>query len=651
LDTPEFFFTVCTAGHVDHGKTSVIRKLTGMDPDRLKEEKLRQMTTDLGFAHMNLKPPADFGREAVFKVGFIDVPGHGKFLKNMLAGVGCLDMALLVVAATEGTMPQTKQHAEILHLLGVKRVLVAITKIDLSSPEQKQESESAVTQLLDDLDLELLGMVGVSCLTDVGFENLTDNISKSLARIVQKRDQLAVARPLLLPVDRAFKKSGFGSVITGTLARGEIRQNDAIWVLPDKVRGRVRKLESYGQVVEFARPGQRVAVNVALKEEVKLQRGSIIAGGPMDDARNLLVSLKDPYAKLGERAPSLSAGTPVRLYYGTAEYQGSVGWCVPGEKPDDPSFAHIFTRQPFFGEPGDSVVIRESDDVIVGGTILGRLRPRWLTRPSAIELLMKLAKRDFEGAVEYLVSANRDKMVKRNVLNEFLPYDFRITVPEALMDKGKLIEVGEFVMPAIAFAEFEDKLIDQLDEMLRSIAETGEEMAVSLEKLRTAKFARIDHETFVRIVDRLESQGRLKREGEMLSSKRVVASTSQFSQSLLDEIEKCLNQSICVEINELAVQLKIKPEQLKAALKGLERQSKLRIVGQDFASSTQNLNSAHEVLAQIWQEKRQISPSEFKERLKITRKYAMPLLSFFDDELITRRVGEGRILLKTPKSN
>jgi selenocysteine-specific elongation factor len=647
---PELFFTVCTAGHVDHGKTSVIRKFTGIDPDRLKEEKLRQMTTDLGFAHMDLAAPANFGDKAVFKVGFIDVPGHGKFLKNMLAGVGCLDLALLVVAATEGVMPQTRQHAEILHLLGVKRVLTAITKVDLSSESRTEESESATRKLLDELDLSDLGMVRVSCQSDFGFDKLIEALTINLADISKGRDELAAQRPLFLPVDRAFKKSGFGSVITGTLARGQLRQNDSVYVLPDKAKARVRKLESFGKSVDVARPGQRVAVNLALKDEVKLQRGAIVVDAQLDDARNLLVSLKDPYAKLGRKAPILAGGTPVRIYHGTAEYQSSVGWCVPADETNENSFAHIFTREPFFGEPGDCMVIRESDDVIIGGTILSRLRPRWLNRPCTIELLVKLARGDFEGAVEYLVLANREKMVKRNVLNEFLPHHVRVSVPEALMDKGRLVEVGEFVFPTGAYRELEDKLLNQLDEILKLLDETSEEMMVPLEKLRTAKFGRIDRETFARIIDRLQSQGRIVRDGDKLSSKNLAVKAQPSTiQPLLDEIEAQLSQSFCVEIDDLAIRLGAKPDRLRIAAKELERRGKLRIVAHEYLSSAESIKHAHEVLAQIWQEKHQISPSEFKERLNITRKYGMPLLSFFDDELITRRAGEGRILLKLPK--
>jgi selenocysteine-specific elongation factor len=203
------FFTISTAGHVDHGKTSLIRALTGIDPDRLKEEKERQMTTDLGFAHM------DLGANVV--VGFVDVPGHGKFLKNMLAGVGGIDMALLVVAADEGPMPQTAQHVRILSLLGVSKAIVALNKIDaVDDPEQIEIVRDEIGELLEKHGIQLIELVPVSATKNIGIKELKEVLSKRLVGL-PARDTAGGA---FLPVDRVFTKSGFGTVITGTLVRG-----------------------------------------------------------------------------------------------------------------------------------------------------------------------------------------------------------------------------------------------------------------------------------------------------------------------------------------------------------------------------------------------------------------------------------------------
>jgi selenocysteine-specific elongation factor len=504
--------------------------------------------------------------------------------------------------------------------------------------------------LLDELGLDDLGILRVSCVRDSGFDNLIDVLGKHLSVIAQGQNDLVSDRPVFLPVDRVFKKAGFGSIITGTLARGKLTQNDSVWILPDQVKARVRKLESFGASVDSALPGQRVAVNLAAKEEAKLQRGAILSGVQLDGAQNLFVVLKSPYVKSERPVPMLAAGAQVRLYHGTSEYQGAVGWCVREAARDEQSYAHIFVREPFFGEAGDSLVVRESDDVITGGIVLSRLRPRWLNRPNTIALLDKLAHQHFADAIEFLVLANREKMVKRDLFNEFLPYHLRTTIPEALVDQGKLVCVSEYVFAAGALQELEDKLLRELEEMERQAREENQETTVSLERLRTMKFGRIDHETFVKIIERLESRGQLKREAEKVCSARQAANqNSPFSQAFLDEIESKLQECICIGLDELTQCLNAEIDRLTAAVRELERRGKARIVAREFVSSSESIGRAHQILAQIWQEKRQISPSAFKERLNVTRKYAMPLLSFFDDELITRRVGDTRVLLKAPK--
>ena len=224
------YFTVATAGHVDHGKTSVLRCLTGIDPDRLKEEKQRQMTTDLGFAHLNLPSGNESSPDIV--VGFIDVPGHGKFLKNMLAGVGGIHMALLVVAADEGPMPQTVRHVKILSLLGIRQAVVVLTKIDVAPPARQTEVTEKVRSLLETYGLECLDIVPVSCTQVKGFDQLRQCLKKSLSH-VEPPPSLSGA---LLPIDRVFSKSGYGVVITGTLVRGSLAVGTRSRLSPEESR-------------------------------------------------------------------------------------------------------------------------------------------------------------------------------------------------------------------------------------------------------------------------------------------------------------------------------------------------------------------------------------------------------------------------------
>ena len=248
--TRTIYFTVATAGHVDHGKTSVLRALTGIDPDRLKEEKLRQMTTDLGFAHLTVTDRN--GDEMV--IGFIDVPGHGKFLKNMLAGVGGIDMALLVVAADEGPMPQTEAHVKILSLLAVKRALVVLTKTDVVDETMQADALTRVESLLLNYGVESLGVVKVACPQKKGF----DDLSNKLRDLLSVRNSHSVnpnGAAIYLPIDRVFTKAGYGLVVTGTLVRGTVKVGDSVFIQPGKLRARVRGLETFGRTLSKRTPG------------------------------------------------------------------------------------------------------------------------------------------------------------------------------------------------------------------------------------------------------------------------------------------------------------------------------------------------------------------------------------------------------------
>ncbi len=651
MEASEIFFTVCTAGHVDHGKTSVIKQLTGIDPDRLKEEKQRQMTTDLGFAHVDLKAPDNHEMTAVtskpiFRVGFIDVPGHGKFLKNMLAGVGCLDLALLVVSSTDGVMPQTRQHAEILTLLNVKNVLTVMTKQDLATETQSAETQRSSEDLLRQLSLKNVAMIPVSCLSGFGFERLVETLREFLGQLWQERkarNELLASRPAFLPIDRVFKKAGFGYVVTGTLARGQLSQNDAVWLYPETKEGRVRRLESFGDIVSGGAPGQRLAVNLAFKEDIKLGRGDVLSTINLAGTMNMLVSLRVPY-QTGECPALVGPGRNLRLYHGTAEYSARVGWTA--ESASEMIFAHLLVRAPIFIEPKDTFILRLGEDTLYGGIVLSKIRPRWLNRNATVLLLSMLLREEYEQAVCFIITENPAALLDYRLLSGFIPEVELTKVLKVLIDQGKLFQLGDFLILSEALQQLQEKIMSDLDVMLLELPILANEPYLSVEKFRTAKFKRIDHITFVNLLERLQSQGKTKRIGDKVYSLRLGLRQNGIRQDVVDKIQKHLDSYLCVELSELAAELAVDSKYAHLAVTELERRGYLRIVARDFVSSVNSIRHAHQVLSEIWQEKRQITPSDFRDRLGVTRKYAMPLLSFFDDQLITRRVGEGRVLLK-----
>jgi len=643
LDKSELFFTISSAGHVDHGKTSVIRRLTGIDPDRLKEEKQRQMTTDLGFAHCRIEAPPDepFSH---FAFGFIDVPGHGKFLKNMLAGVGCLDMALLVVAGDEGVMPQTRQHAEILSLLGVHQVLLVITKADLVDETTAQTSESKARSLLEDLKMSVMSSVHVDSLSGKGFDRLLTALQECALKLAVAKIDATQSVDAYMPVDRVFSKAGHGTVVTGTLVRGTLEQGSNVWLEPLGVKARVRGMETFGHAIQQAGGGQRLAVNLATKEGDRLARGAILSGTSLTGTKQILATIQTAYGK----GKDIKMAVPIRLYHGTSEHQAKIAWAQNGST--EHCYCQILLEEPLFCLPGERFVARETDGSILGGIILAKSRPRWLNRPKAIQLLDLLApatKLNLVGAIDFLLDSHPDHLFSKEFLADFVPLASRPDLPNALAD-ARFLDTNGFICKNSFASEIKNKIVSAVKTHAEKAAQNFGEVEISAEKLRTEKFPRINHDIFLALITQIENSKQLKRIGDRLVPWNA-PTVKNLGSAVKEEVREILRENFCIEITSIAAQLNKRAEELKSVYAELEKCGEVRFVQKEFLSSSQSIAAAHEALSQLWMEKKSISPSDFKEKINVTRKYAMALLSFFDDELITRRVAEGRILLKPYK--
>jgi selenocysteine-specific elongation factor len=356
-------FVIGTAGHVDHGKSALVRALTGIDPDRLQEEKDRGMTIDLGFA--SLKLPG--GTE----IGIVDVPGHERFIKNMLAGVGGIDLALLVIAADEGVMPQTREHLAILDLLGVERGVVALTKSDLVEADWLRLVEGDVLELLDGTTLEGSPVIACSAVTRSGLEELVRVIEERLALHAPRPDR---GQPRL-PIDRVFTIAGFGTVVTGTLMDGSFKVGDEVEVIPAVVGGhltalatRIRSLQNHGRSVEEAQPGTRTAANLAGLKPEELSRGQVVTRpGLLQPTIAVDVRLRvvDSLSRalrhnLNVTFHSFTSETPARLRL----LEGDEA--LPGEE----TWAQVLLREPVAVLRGDRFIIRDANDTLGGGVIV-----------------------------------------------------------------------------------------------------------------------------------------------------------------------------------------------------------------------------------------------------------------------------------------
>ncbi|OGN92197.1 MAG: selenocysteine-specific translation elongation factor, partial [Chloroflexi bacterium RBG_13_48_17] len=367
-------FVIGTAGHIDHGKSVLIRALTGIDPDRLPEEKERGMTIDLGFAWMKLPS----GQE----VGIVDVPGHERFVKNMLAGVGGIDLALLIVAADEGIMPQTREHLAILDLLDISKGIVVITKKDLVDEELLSLVRLEVDELMKSTTLAEVPIVAVSAVTGEGIPELVSTIDQLLMSVEPRRD---VGRPRLL-IDRAFTIAGSGTVVTGTLIDGSLSAGQEVEVVPSGLKARLRGLQTHKSRIDMAKPGSRVAANLAGVAVSKLERGDVLTSpGWLVPTTRIDVKLR----MLPNLKHSLRHSATVSFFTGTAEVMAKVH-LLEKDKLDsgDVSWAQLALAKPVALVKGDHFIIRSPMDTLGGGQIVNSHAPRHRRfRPAVIRAL------------------------------------------------------------------------------------------------------------------------------------------------------------------------------------------------------------------------------------------------------------------------
>lgn len=633
------FFTIATAGHVDHGKTSLLRRLTGIDPDRLKEEKERQMTTDIGFAYLDLSQS--------MVVGFVDVPGHGKFLKNMLAGVGGIDLALLVVAADEGPMPQTRQHVRILSLLGITRAIAAITKIDMVDEEQVEIVRDEVEQLLKLHSIELLDTCAVSSTQGTGFDNLKATF-QNLLKTFPVRDG---SGSLFLPVDRVFSKSGFGTVITGTLVHGKLAAGDQILVEPGAIGARVRRLETHGQTVTVALPGQRVACNLVIKDHEKIARGHVLSSNPANPSKSLLVNLFDRPRSLEEPMSERLSDQPIRLYHGTAEYHGYLRWVedlVDTGANESEAVAFLALQDPAVVSSQDKFVIRLTDDTIYGGTILMRERPRWLTKKELLSVTDLLRESKFDEAILAFLKGSPQLMVREAALSSIVSPAQRIPVIESLKASGRVVSLGEYLLAAESRTELSEDLAQRVRTSLEKNPEN--EDGIALESLRTLMRTKLERTAFQHLIEEETAQQRIVRKGDKVSLPGRVATKSidPALAELEQKVRAQLQDHWCLELDELAELTGGELKNIKTLVNSMSKSGETIVASYDFIASSSKVKEAHQILSDIWTAKRSIAPTDFREKLGTTRKYAMALLQYFDDQKITRRLDSGRVLLKGP---
>jgi selenocysteine-specific elongation factor len=624
---------VGTAGHIDHGKTSLVKALTGTDTDRLPEEKARGITIDLGFA---------FLEETGLTIEIVDVPGHERFIKNMLAGVGGIDLAMLVIAADEGVMPQTREHLAICSLLRIKRGLIALTKTDLVEADWLELVREDLATLTRGTFLEGAPIVPVSSKTGQGMDALRAAL-RELAATVPSRASDQLAR---LPIDRVFTIKGFGTVVTGTLMAGRVRVDDRVEVFPGGLQAKVRGLQTHGHAVSDASAGQRTAVNLQGVERAAVERGNVLGL-----AGTLVPSvLVDGTLELLADAPRpLKTRDRVRFHAGTSEIMARVLLLESQDlAPGKTAFARFRLEAPLVALPGDRFVIRSYSPMVTigGGTLLDIAPPRFKRKaPALVAHLTLLRDGAPDAVVEEHIRHAGGAGVRVATLSGRVPFgpERLRALLQDLQSAGRVAAVDRdwYVHPE-SLTRLRNLAVAALEQFHRAFPLRP---GMSREELR-GRAGAPEERVFAYLLETLSAEGlvRTDRDKVRLAAHEIRLSPEQ--QKVVDRVEQEFRTAAAAPPSpeEALTRAGLSGDEEHELFQHLIEGRKLVRVKESLYFHAEALASIEERLIAMLRERKEIGPGDIKDLLGISRKYAIPLLEFFDARRVTARVGERRVL-------
>jgi selenocysteine-specific elongation factor len=627
---------VGTAGHIDHGKSSLVEALTGTHPDRLEEEKRRGITIDLGFA---------FLEEKGVGFGFVDVPGHERFVSNMLAGAAGVDLLLLVIAADESIKPQTREHFDICRLLGVQRGVVALTKSDLVDSDTAALVRMEIEDYLRGSFLAYAPIIPVSARTKAGLAELKQSLVTAAGQTPNKD----AARYFRLPIDRAFAIKGFGAVVTGTLISGSVAPNDEVELFPGGQRLRVRGVQSGGKSVDRAFAGQRTAVNLAAIEHTALRRGMVLATpGKFSATRRI-----DTHLELLRSAPKMKQRSRVHFHSGTCETIAEL--VFHGQKdlaPGQSAFAQLRLQDDVLVLPGDRFIVRQFSPVttIGGGVILDPLARRPTVRDvGRVAFLETLSRRDHSE----ILAAMTERALLGLSLEEitartgWLDASIRDTAKQ-LAAAGRVKVVSPeplMLLSAKSFAEVRLKIAARVEKFHK---ENPLLPGISREDLRSSLGRRVRAETFRAALEELLTQQKLEASGEIVKRAGAAIQLDPEEARAKEQIEKAFaTAGLAVpSVKEVLSKLPVESKRAEKILQILLRDKILLRVTPELIFHRDALAQLRDRLAAFKKTKgERLSVPVFKELTGISRKYAIPLLEHLDRERVTRRAGDERVIL------
>ena len=628
---------VGTAGHIDHGKSSLVEALTGTNPDRLEEEKRRGITLDLGFAFLDLDG---------VRLGLVDVPGHERFVRNMLAGAGGIDLVLLVIAADEGIKPQTREHFEICRLLGIPRGIIAITKSDLVDSDSLELVRLEIEEFVDGSFLEGAPIVAVSARRGAGLDELK-SVLRRAAQAVAEKDATQNFR---LPIDRSFAMKGFGTVVTGTLISGAVKLEDEVELYPARKRLRVRGLHSGGKQIERAVAGQRTAVNLAGIEHEEITRGMVLAPAGLFEATQRV----DARVTLLGSAPPLKNRARVHFHQGTAEAIAEVILLNDGGgelAAGGSAFAQLRLDTPLLLLPGDRFILRRFSPVVTigGGTVLDARAPRHKRKDAAVAPFLGVLE---HGTREDILSALVDAAPRGVTLPEivartgWIESETRAAAEKlAIAKRVRMLGSAPIVVaPAAAVTAYAAAIRKAVEAFHRANPLLP---GIPKQELR-ARAGRARVEIFDAALGDLVVTRALVVTGDLVAQagREISLSTEETRAKELIEREFESAGLTVPGFASVLAKLPVDAPRAQKILQILLREKVLVKISSDLVFHRNTLLKLREMLAKYRKERGARLPiTVFKELTGITRKYAIPLLEHLDREQVTRRAGDERVIL------
>lgn len=629
-----------TAGHIDHGKTALVKVLTGIDTDRLKEEKERGITIDIGFANLILP--------SGILAGIVDVPGHERFIRNMVAGATGIDLVILVIAADEGIMPQTKEHLEICELLGIKDGIVVITKIDLVEKEWLELIKEEVRTFLENTFLKNAPIICFSAVTEEGKDEILKVLDKKASQIIMKPED----QPFRLPVDGVFTIKGFGTVVRGTTISGKVSLNQIVEIYPKGIKTKVRNIQVHGKNVESAYAGMRTALNLQGVEKEEIERGDVVAEpGILKPSQWLDIKI----ISLKEIKNPIKNFENLLFYVGTSEILGKI--ILFGKdhlEPGEIDIAQIFLQKPVVVWRGDRFILRRAstNTTVGGGEIINPIsHKRKRTKPWERKELEFISHTDTSDLIKYYVEKKGFLGITKEDLQPLISLfgeKFEKLIEKFSNEMIKLKE-GEktFYFAKKAKDELQKKIIDTLKKYHENNPFSSG-LTKELLKSRISSF--IPDSFFDYIIDELVQKNILNKEKEILALSEFKKINLTEKEEFKKQIEeKFLKEGLTPKnFEEILMEFKERYKAAKELFQGLIREGILVKVSEKLVYHKKILEEIEKKVINFLIKNKEMTLSDFRAILgsRISRKYLIPLAEYLDKKKITLRIGDKRILRK-----